>query len=77
MKNASFILALALGVFATTAASACVAEYKAKKGGQYVHSRMSIPESACSVGAATPIVAGTLASQGMQLLAIVKVTPGG
>lgn len=77
MKHAKYILALALGLFATSASAACVVEYKAKRGTEYVHSRMSIPDSACNPGAAQPIVAGELASQGMQLLAIVKVTPGG
>ncbi|WP_172300343.1 hypothetical protein [Pseudoruegeria sp. HB172150] len=77
MKHAVTILALAMGLFATNASAACLVEYKARKGTEYVQKRMSVPDNACSVGAATPIVQSTLADQGMQLLAIVKVTPGG
>ncbi|WP_425053267.1 hypothetical protein [Psychromarinibacter sp. S121] len=77
MKQHTVILAFALALIGTAASAACTVEYKAKKGSQYVHSRMSVPDNACNVGAATPIVESALASQGMQLLAIVKVTPGG
>ncbi len=77
MKQATLILSLALGLLATGAAAACIAEYKAKRGTEYVHSKMSIPDSACSVGAARSYVSSALAAQGFELLAIVNVTPGG
>lgn len=77
MRQHTLLLAFALALIGSAASAACTVEYKAKKGSQYVHTRMSVPDSACSVGAATPIVESALASQGMQLLAIVKVTPGG
>lgn len=70
-------LALALGLVASAASAACTAEYKAKNGNQYVHARMQVPDNLCSQGAAADYVRNALASQGMQLLAIVKVTPGG
>ncbi len=75
MKQATLILTLALGVFASAANAACIAEYKAKRGTEYVHSRMSVPDDVCSTDAAQSYVASALSAQGMQLLAIVKVTP--
>lgn len=77
MTYKALICALALGLFASAASAACVAEYKAKRGTQYVHSRMNVPDNACTPGAAYSIVQSALAGQGLQLLAIVKVTPGG
>jgi len=77
MKQALLLLTFLLGSVASAASAACVAEYKAKRGTEYVHSRMSIPDSACNASAARSYVARALSAQGLELLAIVKVTPGG
>ena len=79
MKKALTLLALCAALLASPASAACVAEYKAKKSNptQYQHSTMSVPDSACSPGAAASVVRSRLAGQGWQLLTIVKVTPSG
>ncbi|MGB3554766.1 MAG: hypothetical protein WBA25_09015 [Jannaschia sp.] len=73
MRHA-FALALTL-VFAASAASAeCYADYKAKQDGplRLHYGVMEVPESACSPGAAGPIVADRL-RDGWTLLNIVSV----
>jgi len=79
MKNALTLLALCAALLASPASAACLAEYKAKTSNptRYQHSTMSVPDSACTVGAAASVVRSRLAGQGWQLLTIVKVTPGG
>jgi len=72
MKKATYITALLLGLFSAGAAAACTAEFKAKRGGQYVHTTMSVPSSACSAGAAK----GYISSQGYTNVMVVRVSPG-
>ncbi|MDF0602462.1 hypothetical protein P1J78_17125 [Psychromarinibacter sp. C21-152] len=70
MKQKAIILALALGLFGATAASACTAEFKAKRGGQYVHSTISVPSSSCNSGG----VLSLLQSQGYTNIQIVRIS---
>ena len=77
MKQVFKIFPLMLILTATAANADCAVEYKAKHGTQYVPSVMHVPDNACSVAAAQPIVAAALQQRGIALLAIVKVTPGG
>ncbi len=77
MKATTLITALFLGATASTADATCTVEYKARSGTEYVHTRALIPDSECTREAATVFLADQLASQGVELLSIVKVTPGG
>jgi hypothetical protein len=77
MKTTALITALFLGANATAADATCTVEYKARSGTEYVHTRALIPDTECTPEAATVFLTEQLASQGVELLSIVKVTPGG
>ena len=73
------LLALALAALvaglAGPAAAACFADYKAKRDGplELHYGTIEIPDSACSVGAAAPVVASRIGADGWQLLSVVSV----
>ena len=68
-------LALALAGLCAPAQAACYADYKAKRDGplQLHYGTLEIPDSACSVGAAAPVVAQRIGSDGWQLLSVLSV----
>lgn len=70
MKTKAILLALILGLFGATAASACTVEFKAKLGSQYVHTTTSVPSSSCNASAAI----GILSSQGYSNIQIVRIS---
>lgn len=75
MKRILTISAL-LWALASGAASACTAEYKAKRDSptEYRHTTMQVPQSACNPADAATYVQAQLAASGWKLLAIVKVS---
>lgn len=68
------LLSLALLGFATTANATCFADYKAKMDNplRLHYGVIELPDSACSVGAAAPVIAGRLTG-GWQLLEVMSV----
>ena len=79
MKTLLATLALTLSLTAGQAFAACTAEYKAKQDNplRLEHGTMSVPDSACTKAAATPIVAEQLAQRGWTLLSVISVRSGG
>ena len=71
----SLCVATTLGLSATAAQAACFADYKAKQDNplRLEHGTIMVPDSACTVTAAQPIVAAQLAQRGWTLLNIVSV----
>lgn len=79
MKRYAIILALGLGLAANGASAACFAEYKAKKDKplRLDYGTVTVPDSACTIEAATPIVKAQLAQKGWTLLSILSVSSSG
>lgn len=77
MRHAVPALLLAAGVctLAAPADAACFADYKAKRDGplQLHYGTLEIPDAACSAGAAAPLVARRIGSDGWQLLSVLSV----
>ena len=81
MRHAALapLLALALAGLVTglaaPAAAACFADYKAKRDGplELHYGTIEIPDAACSVGAAAPVVASRIGADGWQLLSVLSV----
>lgn len=68
------ILSLALMGLASTANATCFADYKAKMDNplRLHYGVIELPDSACSVGGAAPVIAGRLTG-GWQLLEVMSV----
>lgn len=68
-------LAAFLSVFAGPAAAACYADYRAQKDNPFGlhYGVIELPDSACSVAAAEPVIAGRIAADGWQLLQVISV----
>ena len=71
---ALLVAALPLGL-AAPAQAACFADYQARRGGpvELHYGTIQIPDDACSVGAAAPVVAGRIGADGWQLLSVLSV----
>lgn len=67
--------ALALSLLASTANAACYADYRARMDNplRLHYGVIEVPQSACSVGAASSYVAGRLAAQGWTLVNVSSV----
>ncbi len=79
MKNLAIVLATVLAVTSAPASAACIAEYKAKQDNplRLDYGTVVVPDSACTIAAATPIVKEQLAQKGWTLLSILSVTSSG
>ena len=66
---------IALLASTAPAAAACYADYQASRGEpvQLHYGTIEIPESACSVGAASPVIAGRIGADGWRLLSVLSV----
>ncbi len=73
------IVALTMAMTASQASAACVAEYKAKRDNPLCldYGTVMVPDSTCTIAAATPIVAAELAQRGWTLLSVLSVSSGG
>lgn len=71
----TLLAALALTAIAAPLHAACYADYRASMDNplRLHYGVMQVPDSACSAGAATPVVAGRLAAQGWTLVQVVSV----
>ena len=71
---ASLVAAVLAGL-AGPAGAACFADYKAKRDGplELHYGTIEVPDSACSVGAAAPVVASRIGADGWQLLSVLSV----
>jgi len=71
----SVALGAFLGILAGPAAAACYADYRAQKDDPFGlhYGVIAIPDNACSVGAAAPVIAGRIAAEGWQLLQVISV----
>jgi hypothetical protein len=69
------LAALALAVLAGPLHAACYADYRARMDNplRLHYGVIELPDSACSVGAASSIVAGRIASQGWTLVQVISV----
>lgn len=69
------LVAVVLAGLAGPAAAACFADYKAKRDGplELHYGTIEIPDFACSVGAAAPVVASRIGVDGWQLLSVLSV----
>lgn len=67
--------ALALSVLAAPLHAACFADYRARMDNplRLHYGIVEVPDNACSVGAASSVVAGRLAAQGWTLVQVVSV----
>ena len=77
MKTLTRIIALA-ALFAATAgaaSAACYADYRAQRAEPFGlhYGVIEVPDNACSVGAAAPVIARRIASEGWQLLQVISV----
>jgi len=79
MKHFIMILATVMALAASQASAGCTAEYKAKRDNplRLDYGTVSVPDSACTKAAATPIVRSQLAQRGWTLLSILSVRSGG
>ena len=70
----SLLLAAACAL-AAPAGAACFADYQARRGGpvELHYGTIEIPDAACSVGAAAPVVAQRIGADGWQLLSVLSV----
>ncbi|MFW5641218.1 MAG: hypothetical protein ACOCY0_00475 [Roseicyclus sp.] len=71
----ALIVTLGLALAPLPASAACYADYRAgETGGTGLHyGVIEIPETACSVEAAAPVIAQRLAAEGWQLLQVISV----
>lgn len=69
------LAAAALAVLAGPLHAACFADYRARMDNplRLHYGIVEVPQSACSVGAASSVVAGRLSAQGWQLVQVVSV----
>ena len=69
------ILAAALAAVAAPASAACYADYRAQRDNPFGlhYGVIEIPDNACSAGAAAPVIARRIASDGWQLLQVISV----
>ena len=69
------IAALVLSVLAAPLHAACYADYRARMDNplRLHYGVIEVPQSACSVGAASSVVNGRLASQGWTLVQVISV----
>lgn len=69
------LLAALLAALAGPAAAACYADYRAQKANPFGlhYGVIEIPDSACSTGAAGPVIAGRIAADGWELLQVISV----
>lgn len=69
------LAALALAVMAGPLHAACYADYRARMDNplRLHYGIVQVPQNACSVGAATGVVSGRLASQGWTLVQVISV----
>ncbi|MEJ6393395.1 hypothetical protein V8J82_09025 [Gymnodinialimonas sp. 2305UL16-5] len=69
------LAAAALAVLAGPLHAACYADYRARMDNplRLHYGVVELPQSACSVGAASSVVAGRLAAQGWQLVQVISV----
>jgi hypothetical protein len=74
-RTRTIALAAAFGILAGPAAAACYADYRAQKTNplDLHYGVIQLPDDACSVGAAAPVIAGRIASDGWQLLQVISV----
>ena len=77
MKTIIRTVTLAPALLAVTgaAAAACYADYRAQKDNPFGlhYGVLEVPEDACSVGAAAPVIARRIAADGWQLLQVISV----
>ncbi len=69
------LAALALSVLAAPLHAACYADYRASMANPFSlhYGIVEVPQNACSVGAASSVVAARLAAQGWTLVQVVSV----
>jgi hypothetical protein len=75
MTLRSFASAVVLALFAAGPAQACFADYRAKMDNplRLHYGVIDLPENACSMDAAAPVIAQRIAAGGWQLLQVVSV----
>jgi hypothetical protein len=77
MKRRLQTLALVAAILscASPAAANCYADYRAQKDSPFGlhYGVIAIPDGACSVGAAAPVIAGRIAAEGWRLLQVISV----
>jgi hypothetical protein len=68
-------LAAAITTFAGAASAACFADYRAQKDNPFGlhYGVIEVPDDACDVTAAAPVIAGRISSEGWQLLQVISV----
>lgn len=75
MQPRTLLLAAAAALTTSPALAACYADYRAKMDNplRLHYGVIDLPEEACSVAAATPVIAGRIALGGWELLQVVSV----
>ena len=75
MRLAALLPSAAALLMAASAHAQCFADYQASRGEpvQLHYGTIQIPDDACSVGAAAPVIAGRIGADGWQLLSVLSV----